>query len=395
MTPSEEYTKNLCENSFLSLWCYPNPRAKDNKELCDVLVVCEPSIIIFSVKEIEFNEDKNFETAYKRWRTKAIEKSVSQIYGAERWITSAQNVITETGERALKFPTENQRIYRIAVAFGGRGQVHIESGDYGKGFVHVFDEVTLRILIQELDTITDFVDYLHEKEVFLASDCRFFLEGGEEDLLAYFLMNDRKFPQVGGTVIITNGLWKEFSQSDKYRNKKRLERLSYAWDTLIEQQCTHFRDKTLLTKHTLDEFESAIRVMAKEDRFNRRVLCEQFFDFQMANTGKNSARIVTSLSGVTYVFQVNPEDCDREDRKAELKMRCMLARGIHKQNKTVIGIATECFRGPDATISYDIVNYSLNEWSDDAQQDFERIQQATGFFKKLNEIYREIHEYRD
>jgi hypothetical protein len=48
---SEEYLARLCRRSFLSLWSYPTPQGKNaGKELCDCLVVCDPDVIIFSVK---------------------------------------------------------------------------------------------------------------------------------------------------------------------------------------------------------------------------------------------------------------------------------------------------------------------------------------------------------
>lgn len=285
--------------------------------------------------------------------------------------------------------------YRVAVAFGSKGKVPIEFGDFGKGFVHIFDEDSLSILLGELDTISDFVEYLQRKEEFLGSGKDLFLEGGEEDLLAYYLMNNRSFPRKPDRIGITNGVWNEFSQSECYRNKKALEQRSYAWDALIEQLCLYHSEKALLTTHSLDEFETSLRVMAKEDRFNRRALCEMFYDFLMKNLHKDSARITTSLSGVTYVFQVNGENQRQEDRRAELSMRCILARGIHKQNQTVIGIATERFRGPEAEVSWDIINYHLDQWTANSQHDFDLIQRETGYFKKLNESVHNIHEYRE
>jgi len=46
MNKSEEFVSKLCEKTFLSLWCYRNPQGKDKgKELCDILVVCDPDKI--------------------------------------------------------------------------------------------------------------------------------------------------------------------------------------------------------------------------------------------------------------------------------------------------------------------------------------------------------------
>jgi len=58
----------------------------DGKELCDLLVVCDPHVIIFSEKNINWS-DKPVQVAWSRWFKKAVEKSADQINGAERWIS--------------------------------------------------------------------------------------------------------------------------------------------------------------------------------------------------------------------------------------------------------------------------------------------------------------------
>ena len=74
---SEEYAYKLCRNTFLSLWSYLNPQGKDKgKELCDILVVCDPDVIIINVKEVALKPDKPSETQKERWQRRAIEKSV-------------------------------------------------------------------------------------------------------------------------------------------------------------------------------------------------------------------------------------------------------------------------------------------------------------------------------
>ena len=73
MTSSEEYVYGLSQHSFLTIWCYPNPKGKKDKELCDVLVFCDPHIIIISVKEIEPTDSGNKNVDWQRWkRTKKM-----------------------------------------------------------------------------------------------------------------------------------------------------------------------------------------------------------------------------------------------------------------------------------------------------------------------------------
>ena len=59
MTPTEELISKLCKETFLSFWSFPMPFVKKGKELCDLLVVCDPDIIIFSVKDITVKESGN------------------------------------------------------------------------------------------------------------------------------------------------------------------------------------------------------------------------------------------------------------------------------------------------------------------------------------------------
>ncbi len=106
---AEEFVFNVCKNSFLSLWSYANPQAKDGKELCDILVVCEPHIIIFSVKEIKVSDTGDVTTDWERWNRRAVEKSAKQTYGAERWLRSASHVIRSDGTPGLNLPTGKEQ----------------------------------------------------------------------------------------------------------------------------------------------------------------------------------------------------------------------------------------------------------------------------------------------
>jgi hypothetical protein len=94
VTPSERYLKSLCDRSFLSLWSYPgvfrdqgrtNGKG-DGKEVCDLLVVFENHVIIFSDKHIQFDNADDVGVGWPRWFRKAVLKSAAQVWGAERWI---------------------------------------------------------------------------------------------------------------------------------------------------------------------------------------------------------------------------------------------------------------------------------------------------------------------
>ncbi len=96
LTPSEKVVADLCERSFLKLWTHPNPVGKNGKELCDCLVVCDRHILIISVKDVEF-QDTGDKVGWERWHRAAVDKSVKQIWGAERWLRVADRVVRKDG----------------------------------------------------------------------------------------------------------------------------------------------------------------------------------------------------------------------------------------------------------------------------------------------------------
>ncbi len=56
-----------------------------------------------------------------------------------------------------------------------------------KAFVHVFDEVSVELVMQELDTAVDFLDYLKARENLLGRPESTVIAPGEEELLAAYL----------------------------------------------------------------------------------------------------------------------------------------------------------------------------------------------------------------
>jgi hypothetical protein len=209
ITAAERLLKKLCDHSLLSMWSYSGiyrdqgraNKTGDGKEVCDLIVVFENHIIIFSDKDCEFPDTGNPDLDWSRWYKRAVRKSAEQIWGAERWITSHPELLFLDRKCSIPFPIDIPdhgvaKVHRIVVAhsvsercireFGGTGSLMIipsvigdmhilprEDGgkpftvgqiDPAKGFVHVFDDTTLGVVISTLDTISDFIGYLEKKE---------------------------------------------------------------------------------------------------------------------------------------------------------------------------------------------------------------------------------------
>ena len=230
ITPGEKYLKRLCDHTFLSLWSYPGvfrdqsaSRTGHGKEVCDLLVVFEEHVIIFSDKDCEFPSTSNLDNDWRRWFRRAVLKATQQIWGAERWIQAHPDRLFLDGSCTIPFPIalpdpSRIKFHRVVVAhgvaercrseLGGSGSLMIVPGiigdahytglggdvtpfavgqiSPGRGYVHVLDDTSLEAVLGTLDTVTDFVSYLSKKEAFVGSG-QMISAAGEDDLLAFYL----------------------------------------------------------------------------------------------------------------------------------------------------------------------------------------------------------------
>lgn len=394
LNDAERFVAEHCQRSFLSLWTYPNPRGKKDQELCDLLVVCDPDVIVMSVKHILFKDTGKPSVDLARWRRRAVDESIKQVFGAERLLNLdgvQDRVTTKSGKAALVLPPKGaMRLYRVAVALGGENKTIFSSGlcdDKGtETYVHVLNGSAFVAMIRELDTIADFVAYLSAKERMQAEVV---MEGGEEDLLAMYLQNGRMFPDKD-LICLREGVWQAFSESKQFQAKKRADEISYVWDHLIETFCKDHHAGVLLGGHDINGVERALRTMAREDRFTRRGLGKSFYGFLKANEqGQSRSRIHPDPGLATYVFLGCPVDLPREDRIFELKARCLIARSRYPGKSKVVGIATETPK-PGQGFSLDLLSLMIPELSDEQAALAQQYQDKFGYFKNMQ--YQRQHE---
>jgi hypothetical protein len=276
ITKSERSLQRLAEHSFLSLWSYPNLFKSKGQELCDLLVVFDLHVLIFSDKAVKYPRIGNRDVAWKRWFKKAVMKSSNQVYGAERWLKQYPDRIyldqACTQPFPLDLPSPDEMIvHRIVVAhgasvwckreLGGTGSLMIAPSIIGeahydltppmrpftigqinpeKGFVHVFDDTTLDVVMETLDTISDFTNYLMRKERFIESG-KLTFAAGEDDLLAFYLReindageHDFVAREEFESILIEEGFWEKFSYHPQRLAQIEADKPSYFWDELID-----------------------------------------------------------------------------------------------------------------------------------------------------------------
>jgi hypothetical protein len=391
---TEQFVLGVCQGSFLSLWCHNNPKGKGGKELCDILVICDPHVIVISVKEVLLKGVEDSSVNYSRWERRAVDESVKQIYGAERWLRSASQVIRKDGSPGLNLPPAAERkVHRIAVAFGGRGEVAIKSGDFGKGFIHVMSEHSFHDVMTELDTVTDLVAYLTAKEDCVAGGCSIVVEGAESNLLGLYLFNGRSFPSGSNLMIVDDTIWRGIQQGPEFRRKKEADIESYTWDKLIE--CLADPNAKLIGEagSQLSDVELALRVMAREDRFSRRFLGRGVREFLLqATTGGLRSRLLNGPSGIIYVIVSFASEEDSASRIAEVGNRCFIARHTVGAGDIVIGVGIGRY-APGSGSASDLVYLNLPNWSAADDEMAVKMKASLGFFTGASTQHSHEDEY--
>ena len=426
-TASERALTKLARKAFLSLWSYPNvysdegrPSGKgDGKELVDLLVVFGNDVLLFSDKECAFQSHVEMKIAWPRWYRRAIDKSAKQLAGAESFLKRfPKRVFIDkacTTPLPIELPAPSvARYHLIAVTRGGHfaARQFYGSGSSGslmllthlKGckaheeapfhvghpldsgrFVHVLDEHTVDLLLDELDTVPDLVTYLRKKEDFLQQPGIIASVPGEEELLARYMATTREgehsFPKVtaaGTFVALPEGDWETYLKSPQRAAKKQADEISYLWDTLIEHQSGFIRSGRAIGMPGLPTTDSAnhervIRALAAQPRLARRSLSVDLHAaMQRSDLGRSFVRI--KMTGQppsqAFVFLTIPrtpgEDYNttyRERRTHMLTVYCHAIKEGMPTLKEAIGVASEPFS--EGTASQDFMHVDLSEMSSD------------------------------
>lgn len=445
VTNSEKYLANLCEKGFLRLWSYPgiyrdqytSENKKTGKEVCDLLVVFDQHLIIFSDKDCVFPDTGNLDLDWSRWVRRAIIKSADQLFGAERWIKNYPERLFLDSSCTQKIPIplpnmSNAKFHRVLVAHGVSarckkeftggsgsllintdicGDMHLRNRKEGgqpliigqidpqRGYVHVLDDYTVGVLLSELDTISDFVNYLEKKEKLITSDIKL-LCAGEEDLLAIYHKNindkgehDFIFDDEFNLIAIEEGFWEDFRNSPEYISRKEANIISYTWDSLIELFSFHALQGTqyIPNPYGIPGTEIALRFLARETRTRRRFLSRSLLEVIGKSTNtENLVRVVkpSNLGDPFYVFLLVPfptnlsEKKYREFRMSFLQDYCKVTKFVFPNAIDIVGFATEA--GNSDYRSEDLIYLDASKWTDEMQEEAKTIQHELKLMTNLS-----------
>jgi hypothetical protein len=453
VTPAERYLKRLCDRTFLSLWSYPGVyrdqgriRQGDGKEVCDLLVVFERDVIIFSDKYCRFPRTDDLQLDWSRWFRRAVLESANQVWGAERWIKQNPSRLYLDRSCTVPFPIDlpesaAANFHRIVVAHNGSqrcqevlggsgslmlmphimGSAHFD-GRHGsllpfaigqvdptKGYVHVLDDTTLDILLRKLDTISDFVSYLTKKERFVTSG-RLSAAAGEEELLACYLTklnsqgeHDFVFPEGFDQLAIDVGLWEDFDKSPERQRQIRADEVSYTWDRLIEKFAYHILGGTsLYNSHSrVADQVIPLQFLARENRTRRRMLSTLLLEL-LKETPVREMRATRVVKPVFpgdpyYVFLLlsvppnKPLNEYREVRRLLLAELCRSTKLRFPDALDIVGLATE--PGLEGPKTEDVVYLDARYWTPEIHADAQEAREDLGLLNTLKELRTHVQEY--
>ena len=304
----EEAVLSIASSTYLKYWCYPDPKDElgNGKQICDLLILFRNVAIIIEIKNYEFKGN------YERYFNNTLKKAISQINGAERKLfkSNLNLSIKHYLKGVLNFDCTNYtKIQRLIVNLSTE-PLFYPGGELTNSseFVHIFNWFGFLKVVQELDTIPDFIKYLEtrentfkekqlviaqgEEEDWTTETNREFLKyssklnpnekpfviisGTELDLLADYLTHDKNFNKhilsdvYNGANFQLDNNWNEYIQRAEVIRKKEEDEKSYFFDKLIRKEILYYDDEQRIKMAT---------ELLSLNRFERRIAGSNFHNF--------------------------------------------------------------------------------------------------------------------
>lgn len=385
----EEYVNELAYQSYLKYWCYPNPKdiADDNKEICDLLISFRDILIIISVK------NHSFDGNYERYKKRVIEKSTSQLNGAERKLFKSQREVYikhPDREPELFEPGRYTKNYKLTINVGEQFEYYEFSDQAAnKGFITILNKETFEAIIEELDTIKDFVEYLDERERLLSSGKKITVNCTEKDLLAEFLMNKRKFnvdyksEHIKEIALNLSGSWNNYEKSAQLGRKKEANKISYFIDHIVKTDVL-----------SLPDGETLARELMNSGRTERRLLAKTLIDLvkKYENDPDTLARRYTAYNGIGHLLIYYPPNVPEKevDSMIQLAMVLYAYKTGYKEKEIV------CIAATNGLKQYKFgIFQAFPPIPDATAKIYDRIILDIGWFRSMEPLYYMEKEYPD
>lgn len=343
---SEARLGQLTRRTFLSMWSYQNPYFETGKELCDVLIVFGNDVIVMSDKLIQYGNHPEPQVNWRRWYRKAVAGSIKQLKGALRQLKRAPQDIYSDAFASSPFPfqlppADQMRIHLVAIASGcetaceqffghpglrinTRGAddselltvgTYVDTGD----FVHVIGKAALEAIFECFDTTRDFIDYLDRKKAALSQND--WIVHGEASLVGGYMLSQlgnctfsipvASFPVENNIRVVYPEVWSAYLSSKERKQREQIRAPSFVIDRLIEHFTDEYQNNSMVIgqDQPLTYHEQAFRLIARESRLSRQLICAGFHEIWNESTATFWSTIVKSedFPNLFYLWLLYPE----------------------------------------------------------------------------------------
>ena len=388
----EQYVNELASNAYLKYWCYPNPKDEegDKKEICDLLIAFFDTAIILSVKNYNNNGD------YEKYKRKVVEKSTNQLFGAERKLfKSNRNIKINHPDRGefIFNPTNYAHVHRITVNVGEQFEKYefIDTRE-NKGGINILNKESFEAITNELDTIKDLIEYLSVRETLFLENLSVQIYCSEKDLLAYYLMNNRGFPEE-----CYNGKLEQWTKSCKGRWNTYLNSRSVLLKKLADGN-SYFIDELIKTDVLpLEHGEKIAEILMTLARFERRNIANNLFEMVGRYQGTEndfSRRHHIDENGTLFLYVYYPPNQSSKDVDETLGHAAELYGYKFNPKRVLYLAATENMR----QWKFGLTEFGDTEFENlsQGQIDFyEGVIKNIGWFSNMTMTHVENKEYPD
>ena len=338
----ENFVNELAENTFLDYWCFPNPYDEqgDKKEICDLLILFRNVCIICQIKNYEFKEN------HERYFRKTVENGAKQIQGAERKLFHIDRdiYIKNKKQGLIKFQRDKySEIIRIIIHLGEGMQYQYlgKMTEPNHDYIHILGKEDILFLMQELNTISDLVEYLNYRESLTTKIEKTIIAGKEKDLLGLYLRIKPHFDKIikgyEGKILFVD---LENSWEDYEREKANSENEDLFSE--IEDLIYYWVDNDLIKNK---ESKEVAEEMMSLNRYERRYFAAGLLNFIDSYTNKNYKQIIRrniTLNKISFVFFYYPSNYEA-DQIQQLMLIAADGYGLYLKyairNFIVIGIS--------------------------------------------------------
>lgn len=367
---SESVVHAICEKIFLSDFVVPNPKYKKNnqeKEIADTLILFDTHLIGFQTKsktETKKISEKNDADIGRI--INQIAKGIKQLKSIKTAIEAHEKLsVTNKIDIEITFDTSTvQKITGIVILdLLGEEQFDDEEkteilGGFERHFgipVHIFLRSDLELISTEIDTPTDFIQYLEKREI-LYDKGILMPTVSERDFLAVYklqpgLIKEALTGKVDG-VAIAEGHWDMYTTKlEELRNERtKQNHESYFVDRIIKEmhktigyespELEGIHPRNDIKQGSVDGYLKCVTALSKLNRLERRAVgCVLYRNLKKADETGFSAALYQSPDTKKGIFILASNRSRRERATALYNLTAMAY--CYYDLSEIAGIATD------------------------------------------------------